>query len=240
MDIFDQNRRDFLIKALSSGLFATGNLGLSLPAFAMGQVPGELPPGRSIYKLEGSVKINNKLATLESSITPSSTIETAKNSSVIFAVGKDAFILREGGKVELQGSSTIISGLRLVTGKLLSVFGRRDKNKPVQLKTVVAHIGIRGTGVYLESEPDLTYVCTCYGTADISSLNDKKSSETVTTTHHDAPRYIVAGAGTGQGIQQAPVINHTDDELELIESLVGRDVPFAFTSDYSSSRKPRY
>ena len=150
------------------------------------------------------------------------------------------FILRNNSKLQLTGNSAIITGLRVLTGKLLSVFGRRKAGETLGLKTVVATIGIRGTGVYVESEPDQTYVCTCYGQADLASLTDKQSHETVVTRHHDSPRYILADAPVGEKIRQAPVINHTDEELELIESLVGRTVPFAFTGDYDTLRRSDY
>jgi len=240
MDEFDKQRRDFLIKALSSGLFATALSGFSLPAMAMGQIPRELVPGKSIYKLNGKVKVDNTMATIDTKITPHSVIQTGRNSNIIFAVGKDAFILRSHSRLELQGGDVILTGLRLVTGKLLSVFGKRKKEERLGVKTVVATFGIRGTGMYVESEPDQTYVCTCYGTADLASNTDKTSRETVITKHHDAPRYILANAPEGKSIQPAPVINHTDEELELIESLVGRSVPFAFTGDYDSMRKSKY
>ncbi len=240
MDKFDQQRRNFLIKALSYGLFATGTTGLSLSARAMGQIPGELPPGRSIYKLNGKVKIDGRSATLDTPITFKSVIETGADSNIIFALGKDAFILRSHGKLEMQGSDIILTGLRLVTGKLLSVFGKRKPEQRLGVSTVVATIGIRGTGMYLESEPEQTYICTCYGTADLASIIDEKSKETVVTKHHDAPRYILANAPAGESIRQAPVINHTDEELELIESLVGRSVPFAFTGGYDSLKKTKY
>ena len=55
------------------------------------------------------------------------------------------------------------------TGKLLSVHARGSN---VQMSTVVATIGIRGTGVYLEADPEQTYVCTCYGVTDISANNE--------------------------------------------------------------------
>ena len=93
MDEFDEQRRNFLIRALTSGLFATGTYGLSLPAFSMGQIPRELPPGKSIYKLNGDVKVDSVPATLDTKITANSEIVTGKNSNIIFAVGKDAFIL---------------------------------------------------------------------------------------------------------------------------------------------------
>lgn len=240
MDEIDKQRRNFLIKALSSGLFATGTMGFSLPVMAMGQVPRELPAGKSIYKLNGKVTVDKTLATLDTKITPKSVIETGADSSVVFAVGKDAFIMRSNSKLEMQGGELIITGLRLVTGKLLSVFGKRKKDERLGLKTVVATIGIRGTGIYLESEPEQTYVCTCYGQAELASITDTQSRESVITKYHDAPRYILANAPVGKSIRQAPVINHTDEELELIESLVGRSVPFSFSGDYDSLRKPKY
>jgi hypothetical protein len=240
MNEFDKQRRDFLIKALSSGLFAIGASGFSLPTMGMGQIPRELTPGKSIYKLDGNVTVDNQAATIDSKITASSVVETGSNSYVIFAVGKDAFVLRSNSKLEMSGKEFILSGLRLVTGKLLSVFGERKKADHLRMNTAVATIGIRGTGAYLESEPEQTYICTCYGTADLASTKDEQSRETVVTKHHDAPRYILADAPAGSSIQPAPVINHTDEELELIESLVGRSVPFAFTGDYDSLRKSKY
>ena len=240
MDNFDKQRRDFLIRALTSGFFATGSMGLSVPANAMGQIPRELPPGKSIYRIKGRVKVDGQLATLDTKITPRSVIQTGKNSAIVFAVGKDAFLMRSHSKVEMQGGDTIISGLRLITGKILSVFGKREPKQRLGVKTAVATIGIRGTGMYLESDPEQTYVCTCYGMADLASNEDEQSKETVVTTYHDAPRYILANAESGKSIRPAPVVNHTDEELELIESLVGRSVPFAFSGDYDSMRKSKY
>jgi hypothetical protein len=221
----DIKRREFLIKALGSGAFMAGASNITLPAWAMGKIPDELPPGRSIFELNGSVSVNSKPAKLDTLISTNSIIETGENSNVIFVVGKDAFILRDNGKLEIKGGP-IISGLRLITGKLLSVFGERKPAELLGIKTVVATIGIRGTGVYVESEPDQTYICTCYGHTKISSTTDPESTETIKTKHHDTPRYVLAKASAGQKIKKAPVINHTDDELELVEALVGRVTPF--------------
>jgi hypothetical protein len=225
-------RREFLIKALSSGLFVTSAAGLSVPAWAKGRIPDELPPGRSIYKLNGDVNVDNKPANIDTTVTPNSVVETGRNGTIIFAVGKDAFILRSNSKLEMTGKNLLLSGLRLVTGKLLSVFGHRKQNENLRMGTTVATIGIRGTGVYLEADPEQTYVCTCYGTTDIASATDKQSSETIITEYHDTPRIVLANAPVGKKIRTAPVINHTDEELELIESLVGRSVPFAASGEY--------
>ena len=79
-------------------------------------------------------------------------------------------------------------------------------------------------------------MCTCYGEADLASLAEPTARETVRTQHHEAPRYIM-GSGAPQMLMQAPVINHTDAELILLESLVGRRPPFmdAGGSTYSTT-----
>jgi hypothetical protein len=105
------------------------------------------------------------------------------------------------------------------------------------MTTKNASIGIRGTGVYMESDPEQTYFCTCYGTADIASADDPTSRETVISRQHDRPLYILTGQQAGQNIRRAPFINHTDQELMLIEALVGRTPPFVFPRD--DYRQPR-
>jgi hypothetical protein len=112
--------------------------------------------------------------------------------------------------------------LHLLQGKLLGVFSRRRAKR---LHTATAVTGIRGSGAYAETDPRMTYLCTCYGHAEIRATADPQRRETVTTRHHEAPRYIDA-AGR---IFPAPVINHTDAELILLESMVGRRPPFAMS-----------
>jgi hypothetical protein len=131
----------------------------------------------------------------------------------------------------------IVNSLRLVTGKLLSVFGKTKH----QLNTPNATIGIRGTGIYTEADPEQTYVCTCYGVVDLYADNDKNSSETITSQHHDAPRYILSNEPSGKNIREAPFINHTDLELQVIEGLVGREPPFSMAGGgYSAPRRTDY
>jgi hypothetical protein len=116
----------------------------------------------------------------------------------------------------------LVSSLRVVTGALLSVF---EPGKEKQIRTATAAIGIRGTGVYVELEGSRTYVCTCYGESQLVPVDDPGLAETVRTEHHDQPRYIYP-KGMPRMIEKAPVVNHTDAELVLLESLVGRTVPF--------------
>jgi hypothetical protein len=110
---------------------------------------------------------------------------------------------------------------------LLSVFGRRKQ----RIVTASATIGIRGTSVYVESDPEESYICTCYGTADLIPLETAEIEETVVSEHHDEPRYALRSGSGGKYFRVAPFKNHTDMEVALIEELVGRVPPFSFTLD---------
>jgi hypothetical protein len=236
----DDPRRRILIQALTAGAFGGGWTADAL-ADIFGTPPSKLPPGQSIYRLSGSVTVNDQPATLKTRIGPSDTIVTGRRSEIVFVSGVNSYIVRDNSRLQMQGrqegGSVITSALRLLTGRLLAVMGKAPNGLRIQSTT--ATIGIRGTGVYLEADPEQTYFCTCYGTADIESARDPSSKETVVATHHDKPLYILADPkAAGRNIRQAPFINHTDQELMLIETLVGRAPPFVFPGDdYDAPRR---
>lgn len=231
-------RRRLLIQALAAGYLGAGVAGGEALAQLLGSAPSKLPPGRSIYRLAGEVRVDGKPATVETRIGGRSTLETGKGAELVYAVGTSAFVLRGESRVVLETAepdSLILTGLRLLSGRLLSVFAAK---RPMQLKARTATIGIRGTGVYMEADPEQTYFCTCYGVADVAATEDPESQETVAAKHHDRPLYIVKGAPPGKNIREAPFINHTDQELMMIEALVGRSPPFVFPkSDYTGPRR---
>jgi hypothetical protein len=235
----DDPRRRQLIAALTAGVFASGFVAReSLAATFFGTPPRKLPPEQSIYRLEGDVRVNGAGARLDTAIGPKDTIETGDKSEIVFVVGGNSMIVRSNSVLKLDGgkeeSGFFISALRLLSGKLLSV----SRNQKHAVTTATATIGIRGTGFYVEADPELTYFCTCYGQTDIASVADPTSSETVTATHHDKPLYITNNAQSGKNVRRAGFINHTDQELMLIETLVGRTPPFVFARDeYSAPRK---
>jgi hypothetical protein len=213
----EDSRREFLIQALALGLFA------ATPLARAGKVPRQMPPGKSIYNLQGSLLVNGVAANMDTVIKPNDKLVTGADSQAVFVVGHDAFTLRANSELQLSGDGALVGGLRLATGALLSVFGKSRH----QIAMPTSTIGIRGTGVYVEATPDLSYVCTCYGETTIASTQDPNNSESVTSLHHDAPKYVTA---KGE-ILEAGFINHTDEELMLIETLVGRETPFALFDD---------
>ena len=141
-----------------------------------------------------------------------------------------SMLLRAESHVVLGGEKSAtsivrLSSVKVLVGKLLSVF----PPGPVRIQTATATAEIRGTGVYVESDMEQTYFCTCFGVTDVFATDDPESRQTVVATHHDKPLYIMAGTkNRGNSIRPARFINHTDQELALIEALVGRTLPPTF------------
>jgi hypothetical protein len=249
-----ESRRDFLVQALSLGWLA-GGAGWSPAVLAslFGKLPGKLAEGKSVFEVRGEVLIDGKQVDEKTVIKPTDRITTGSNSYLIAAVGANSFILRDRSSLDLGGGNPLKTVMRLVSGKFLGVFGKLAGNRQLSLNTPIATIGIRGTGVYAESDPDKTYLCTCYGTTQMAAAADhefdaaagpKRKDEApvelaqVVAQHHDAPKYILAQPDNGKRITPAPFINHTDLELMTLEALVGRKTPFGLpASEYEAPRR---
>jgi hypothetical protein len=229
----DDPRRRRLIRWLSAGIAAALAPGGARGQRTFGNRPSRLPPQQSIYRLTGEVKVNAREADLQTRIRAGDTVETGRDAELVFVIGGNAMILRSGSRLEIappqqptEASSLIVTGLRLLTGAVLSV----SRRQPLRLETAVATIGIRGTGFYAESEPAETYFCTCYGEADVAASADPESRTTVVAQAHDRPLYVIAGGAAGNNVRSAPMKNHSNEELILIETLVGRTPPFGPSS----------
>jgi len=242
-----RTRRDFLIQTFNTGIWLSiSSTALIGPLIkAMAEVPNELPLGQSIHDFSGEVTVDNEAITDENMkktlVKANSTIITGATSWIIFAVGKDAHFLRENSRLTLEGDGFLEQAMRLLTGTVLSVFAaRKEKKEDYKVHTSTATIGIRGTGLYAESEPskNRSYICTCYGDVNIRSIVDPSVNENIKTSHHDDPRYVYGQGHQGMLIQPAPFKNHTDAELQLLETIVGRNTPFSSVKEaYPRPRK---
>ena len=211
-------RRAWLARMAAGG--AALALGMARLRQALAQ--GAVAPG--VARARGDARVNGKPAQRGMQVKPGDVITTGRDAELVAVVGRDAFLVRAQSRIELDGDTAglLVRGLRVVTGALLSVF---EPGKEKRIRTATAAIGIRGTGIYVEIDGARTYVCTCYGEAELVPVDDPAAAESVRTAHHDEPSYIYP-KGRPRMIEKAPVINHTDAELVLLESLVGRKVPF--------------
>jgi hypothetical protein len=213
---FRRGRRTWLRGATAAAI-AAGMLQLRSALAA-----GSLPPG--VAQLKGDVRINGKPAQRGQRVVLGDVIVTGRDGELVFVTERDAFLVRANSRIEFgsaaaRGAATV---LRVLTGALLSVF---ESGARREIRTTTATIGIRGTGIYVQIETQRTYACTCYGEAVLTPVDDPAAAETVRTKRHDQPRYIY-GKGMPQMMEAAPVVNHTDAELQMLETLVGRKVPF--------------
>ena len=196
--------------------------GIGLPT-ALGRALAQTSAKQGVRTVQGDMRINGKPAEAGTLVRPGDAIVLGEGAVATFVVGQDAFLMRGGSRAELIGSGLLVSAVQLVTGRLLGVFGSGRERR---LVTATASIGIRGTGAYMEAEPLRTYFCLCYGTAEVAATMGG-ARESYSTRHHESPRYIY-GDGRRRAIVPAGVANHTDSELILLESLVGRSPPQSF------------
>ena len=171
-----------------------------------------------IHDLQGTVTINKKPLTRASDIKNGDEITVSTGGKLVFSIGEDAFLVRSGSTLQVyaEENSAFVSALRLVNGAVLGVFGKRKST--TQIYTVSATIGIRGTAVYAAVTPDKLYTCTCYGHTDLIVGLD---SADVIATHHNA--HLVTNGINGNAQMKAfEVIDNNDDELRMLEALVGR------------------
>lgn len=213
---FRPGRRTWL-RGVTAATLAAGMLQLRAALAA-----GTLPPG--VARITGDVRINGKPAERGQRIAPGDVIVTGKGAELVAVIERDAFLVRADSRVEFGSAAArgAVTVLRVLTGAMLSVF---ESGVRREIRTTTATIGIRGTGIYVETSARRTYACTCYGEAVLTPVDDPAAAETVRTKRHDQPRYIY-GKGMPRMMEAAPVVNHTDAELQMLETLVGRKVPF--------------
>jgi hypothetical protein len=211
------DRRRFVARLAAAGALGAGGLsGFIGRALAKGDLPAI--PG--INQLKGTATVNGRPAAVGTPVSPRDRIATGPASQAVVVVKDDAFLVRENTTFELAESGGVLSRILIESGRVLSVFGK----KPVVIKARTATIGIRGTGAYLEVGPEQVYLCLCYGEADLDGPG-MAAPKRLVTTHHETP-LVITDRGGAMAAVPGPVMNHTDDELVLLEALVGREPPF--------------
>ncbi|MBC8007116.1 MAG: hypothetical protein H7X76_03615 [Prolixibacteraceae bacterium] len=203
-----KSRRDFLLQSAACGT------ALLLPATSH---------AGKLHELDGDVMVNGRLASRANEIRALDVIKTGPSGRLVLIMGKDAFLIRANSEVEILGKpkAVLLTGLRMLTGALLGVFG---KGATRRLLSATATAGIRGTGIYMEASPERTYFCTCYGTVEIEDQHRMEKRLVVSGYH--AANIIHAQLTDGKMMQKAEFVNHTDDELVMLEKMVGRVPPF--------------
>lgn len=217
-------RRQWLKNAAALGLLGPAGIsGLIQEVLAKGDVPTVA----GINTLQGTAMVNGKPARVGTPVKPGDRVTTGPNSFAVVVVGKDAYLLRDNSTVVLEASKLqpdVLDKVLILTGKVLSVLAKRAPDQRVQFRSPNATIGIRGTGFYMEIHEGRTYFCLCYGEAAIDGAG-MSEPKIVKTTHHESPLWLDDRSGVMKA-EKGPFMNHTDDELIMLEKLTGRVPPF--------------
>lgn len=222
--------------------------GMPLPALVACAMS---PPLQGVRQFRGDVSIDHAPVRPDQPLPPHGVIRTGADSHAVLVVGADAFLIRaqsevvfegvhvagtlpqlaqaapqekasDGGSVRVELPPAGVKGFLLKAGAILSVFGPGPERR---VHTPIAVAGIRGTGIYMEHDPYLSYVCSCYGTTTLTSVGQTEPAQVVRTRHHESPfRFIQEGKSVR--IEPAPMIHHADAELIMLEGLLDRRPAF--------------
>ena len=112
------SRRSLIAGAAGAGLAI--NLGW------IGQLLAADRIARGVRTVTGEVTVNGTGATEGMAVRAGDSVVTGPNGDVVFVVGRDAFMIRPSSQVELlrQGNSPLLTGLRILSGRILSVFSQ--------------------------------------------------------------------------------------------------------------------
>ena len=220
----------FSLTARRTRLKQLAALGWLAPAGISGLIrealaKGNVPVVNGVNSLDGSATVNGKSAKVGTPLRPGDTVSTASGSTAVLVIGKDGFLLRGGTSVTFQQSNTkrgLVDRVLVTTGKVLAVFATRSETLTITVPN--ATVGIRGTGCYLEIFDARTYFCLCYGEATVDGAG-MAQARVLKTTHHENPVWLDDRGGVMK-VEIADFVNHTDDELIMLEKLNGRVPPF--------------
>lgn len=188
----------------------------ALGGFAAAQAQGR----SNIVDLTGDVLLNGQRLLPGAVIQTGDEIVTGPMSTLVFVLGNSSFLVRQNTRMVIDRGASLylVSVLRLLTGAVVSVFGKSGYRRIVT-PTVTA--GIRGTGIYTEVFPKedyRSYLCNCYGTVDVTVGSERAVSQ---SDYHQS-FWAEAVPKNGRRMMPAKAVNHTDEELEYLARLLGQ------------------
>ena len=174
----------------------------------------------NIVDLQGDALVNGQRLLRDQSVQTGDTVQTGPGAHMVFVIGNSSFLVRQNSRLTVERGRTlnVVTILRLVTGAVASVWGKGPR-RLIVTPTVTA--GIRGTGVYTEvftEQDNRSYFCNCYGQVDVGAGTSKMESQAV---YHQS-FWAEAEAKNGSFLTPAKAINHTDEEMEYLASLVNQ------------------
>ena len=195
---------------------------------SLGGTLGAQAQSRSnIVTLVGDAQANGNRLLPENTIRNGDELVTGPGSSLVFVMGDSSFHLRQNSRLKVEGDAggAVVNALRLLTGGVISVWGKGPQR---MITTPTLTAGIRGTGVYTEVFPEQdnrSYFCTCYGVVDLEASGER----TLVQAEYHKAFWGEPSALNGRLLTPGPLLNHTDEELEYLAQLVNQRTTWQIT-----------
>ncbi len=193
---------------LSGSLFLLGSLLFSVPALA-----AEPSGDGNIKLLRGQVFVNGTRANQNTPVPSNSEVRTGSRSMVAFSAGGDAHVMKSNSTIVLKSSDgSWTSQLRILSGSLLSAWGKRPVGQQAQLQTKTATIGIRGTVTYVGANGTFSVL---QGKVEYTNKNGKK------TTMEVRGGKLVSVNAAGEATSETVTV--TLEEVSALQEAVAAD-----------------
>jgi hypothetical protein len=180
----------------------------------------------SVIYVEGDVTLNGSPATIGDSVQagalvttgPDSVCQIVFNTKNIIHVAQGT-VLRFDPKALSRGATLQKGAIALVLRNLQAIQGN-ELRFGVRTSTAVA--GVRGTCFFIAIEDENnTYICSCNGAIHIEG-DGGQFTQNIAAPHHREVR--VTRTGTAISVNAAPILYHTDEDVEGAAAKIGETV----------------
>jgi ferric-dicitrate binding protein FerR (iron transport regulator) len=175
----------------------------------------------TITFLEGEVSIDGNKAKIGDTVSSRAFVATgSKSGCEIVFDGKNIISFDPDTKARLDVSGSV-KGLDLEAGTIKAVLQKLAKiagTDSFRLTSGNAALGVRGTVFAAHAENNVTYICCCNGTVDVSDANGNHK-ETMQNAHHGSRVFTTANGKIG--VAPDGMEYHTDADMESLASKIG-------------------
>jgi hypothetical protein len=201
---------------------------LAVAAICFAQAGQNGPRVPTLTYMEGTVTIDGRSAAIGDSVPLGSVLTTSEqsvadiefNARNVMRLSENTTLVFNPRNLQ-SGSELRLGALTLVLKNLPS--GAVGESLLVRTPTVVA--GVRGTSFFIKVEnPSSTYVCACNGVVQVLGADGRPLKELI-ASHHKAVR--VAGSADQPQVTDAPMLYHTDQDVEKVAAAIGYKIDWS-------------
>ena len=199
---------------------------LALVLFASGAAAFAADRASIIYT-EGDVTMNGSPASVGDDVLPGATLRTAPDAVCQVVFNRKNIVHIAGGTILTFDPKVLSQGATLQKGAIAMVLRNlAGTTNPGELRfrirTSNAVAGVRGTCFFVNVEDDNnTFICCCNGVLHLKNTGGD-TLQNLAGSHHQEVR--VTRTGNGVSAAPAPLLYHTDADVEAIAARIGETI----------------